>query len=182
MVVNEIIGPTAPDSEGVGVGREHGGGGGRVEDRPPVPAGKTVVERGEAGLARVDPILALDPNFGAGERLERRGQERGFAPVKILEPPAVAVAPDAGGADGELRIQAAVHIKRGAVVLPRANAQLHGFEIAVRLRALGGRGADTAERAVAEEDRIWPTTEVVALKVETVAVVGLREKISLPPA
>ena len=66
--------------------------------------------------------------------------------------------------------------------MPRANTQLHGFEIAVRLRALGGRGADTAERAVAEEDRIWPTTEVVALKVETVAVVGLREKIPLPTA
>ena len=180
-IEDKVVRAPAADAEGVGVRRQRRGPGGGVEHRAAVPTGETVVECGKSRLTRRDAVFSLDADFRLPEGLERRREERGLALVEILQAPAAAVTPHGGGAQGDLVAQWLVGVDGGAVVAPRADAELDALRRAVGLGALRGGGADAAERAVAKEDGVGPAAEVVALEVVAVAVVVLREKIPLRP-
>ena len=180
-IVDVVVGTATADAERVGVRGQRRRPGRRVEDRLAVPARQAVVERGKTRLAGVAAVFAFDANLRVAVRLERRGEKRGFAFVEILEPPTAAIAPHRRGAHGELLIQRLVQVERRAVIAPRTDAELHTLALPVGLRPLSRRGTHAAERAVAEQNRIRPTAKVVALEIETIAVIILREKIPLRP-
>ncbi len=180
-LVNEVVRPAAVDADRVGVGGQ-GRQGARRGIGGSVPAGEPVVQERHRRLSRVFPVLALDAQLAVAPGLPRRGEEHRLALVEVLLAPAARVAPHTRGAHGEAFAKGLVHVEGPAVVFPGARGELKLPHRTPGLRALGGRRADAAERAVAEEDGVGAAAEIVPLQVVGIAVVELREKVPLRPS